>query len=172
MVEQEFFVKISMPCYPDELLFPTLLSYADRSFHPSTRLTAGATLPSKQIKLENNLIRLFLADFSTKRHFAPLRLNYIRGSSAAVFAYSKNNRKFLDSAIALYRWFKRHTPHPVPIVAFLGLHADPELVSQKDGEALAQELNVDFYEMAVDDLQALDTILMLLLRKVIVLKTS
>ena len=167
VVERAIPIKISITCYPDELLTPTVLSYSDDSFEYSKRALIGTCLPMKKITLNNNKFRLFLADFSTKPHFgAPLRFSFLRGSAAAVFAYSKSNRKFLNSALTMYRWFKKHIPLPVSAIAFLGLHADPEIVSQKDGEALAQELHVDFYEMAVDDLQALDTILKSLLLKV------
>jgi hypothetical protein len=57
-------------------------------------------------------------------------------------------------------------------VVFLGLHGDTEVVSLAEGQSLAQDLGVDYFEMAATGLETLDTIVKFLLRKPIVLKTG
>ena len=74
--------------------------------------------------------------------------------------------------MTLYYEFKDLHLHSAPPSAFVGLYGDFEGVSQLEGQARAQELGVSYYEMAVDDLKALDLIIRSLSRKIIALKTS
>lgn len=170
MAEREYLLKICIFCYPDRLLSPSLFSYADGGLDPLTKSTTGVNILPKQITVVNANIKLILTDLSTNPVFKVLYPNHIRSASAVVFAFSKSNHKFFDSAIALYHWFKQHIPHPVPAIAFLGLHSDPEIVSQKDGQALAQELSVAYFELAVDDLQTFDAVVRSLFQKVLLHK--
>ncbi len=158
-------LKIILVCYPDELLTPLLLSYTDVVQDPSLRSTLGFVISNKQIEVDTTLIKLLLVDLSTGPHFDSRLSSYFGGSSAAVFAFSKNNHSYLDSIKDSYREFWEWRGHPALSIAFIGLHSDPEVVNTSEGQEVAKELGVDYYEMAIDDLQTLDVVLRSLSRK-------
>ncbi|MFX1286593.1 MAG: hypothetical protein ACFFB5_23350 [Promethearchaeota archaeon] len=169
MVEQEYLLKICVLCCPDELLTPSLCSYADRTPNSSTRSSLGvlAPFPTKQITANNNNIKLILDDISTKEFFDKLRPTYFRGASAAVFAFSKADRTFFKSAIKHYHEFRTHIPDLAVPVAFIGLRADSEVVPQVEGQSLAQECGATYFEMAVDDLSTFDAVVRSLVQQVL-----
>ncbi|UCG00661.1 MAG: hypothetical protein JSW11_13705, partial [Candidatus Heimdallarchaeota archaeon] len=176
MVGDEYLLKICFLSLPDNLLTQSLHSYAGRIPDPFTK-SLGVQIPTKQINMDNNNIKLILVDISTDPVFEgvknPRFPNYIRGASAAVFAFSKSNNSFVESTIEYYHEFRKHIPDPTVPVAFIGLHDDdPETVTLQEGQSIAQELGADYFEMAATDLQALDRILRLLVKRVIALKTS
>jgi len=160
----EYLLKICVLCCPDELLTQSLRSYADGGMEPSYRFTLGFTVPIKTIKIDNNSIKLILFDIST----GPTNPNLFRGASGAVFAFSKGNHSFVRSAIEHYHEFRQHIPESA--IAFVGLHDDSEVVTQAEGQSLAQELGVDYFEMAIDDLQTLDAVVRSLVQKVLIHK--
>ena len=171
MVGEAYLFKICFFCYPNELLTPSLYSYADRK--PSIRRIPGLNViysKKKYFKLDDTNVRVVLTDISTKPVYASVRPSYSRGAVAAVFAFSKGSDTFLESAISLFHEFRRYFPN-VPI-AFVGLHGDSEVITHGEGQSLAQDLGVDYFEMAATDLQTLHTVLKSLLRKVIALKIS
>ena len=67
----------------------------------------------------------------------------------------------------MFHEFRRHIPHPAVPIAFIGLHSDSEVVTIVEGQELAQELGVDYYEMETDDLQTLDAVLRSLVQKIL-----
>ena len=152
MAEQEYLLKISVVCCPDNLLTQSLHSYVGGIFDPSTKSTTGVNLCSKQIKVDTTNIKLILVDISTDPVFEPNYPNYIGGESAAVFAFSKSNPRFVESVIAHYHEFRRHIPTPAVPIAFIGLYSDSEAVTEADGQSLAQELGADYFEMVATDL--------------------
>ena len=170
MVNDEYLLKIGFFCFPDDLLTSSLHLYADKVFEPSRRSSLGVDIPTKHIKLANKDIKLILTNISTDPHFTPKCLYYFRGASAAVFVFSKSNRSFFDSTRTLVHEFYRHISD-LPIT-FIGLQDDPEVVTFSEGQSFSQELGADYFEMAVDDLQALDKIIRSLSQKIIALKTS
>ncbi|MFX1514784.1 MAG: hypothetical protein ACFFC6_00605 [Promethearchaeota archaeon] len=171
MVGNEYLLKVCLFCYPDALLSPALHSYAGSKYYPTQRLSFGVDIPTKRIHLNNDKIKLILADISTNSSFAPQhpRLpRYLRGASAVVFAFSKSNHRFLKAAIDQYLEFRQHIPDG-PIV-FIGLFEEHEVVTHAEGQSLAQELGAEYFEMAVNDLQTLDLLLRSLSRKVLATK--
>ena len=163
----EYLLKILMICFPDEVLTKSLRSYAGGVSEPKQRLAFGVDIPTKTIKMDNNVIRLLLAYISTNPVFGPPRPSLFRGSSAAVFAFSKSNRSYMTSTKSMFHEFRRHIPHPAVPIAFIGLHSDSEVVTIVEGQELAQELGVDYYEMEADDLQTLDAVLRSLVQKIL-----
>ncbi|MFX0207033.1 MAG: hypothetical protein ACFFDT_13680 [Candidatus Hodarchaeota archaeon] len=181
--DYDYLVKICIVCYPDDLLTPSLRSYVSGRFDPSTRSTLGSFFPRKQIKSTTGVnihpkqimvgtinIKLHVCDISTDPVFKPNYPRYFRGTSAVVFAFSKGNHSFIKATIDHYHEFRRLLPD-VP-VAFIGLSDESEVVSLVDGQSLAQELAVDYFEMAASDLQALDAVLRSLLKKILTRKLS
>ena len=166
LVEQKYLLKICILCCPDELLTQSLRLYADSVHLANKRYYLGFDLPTKHIKLDNNRIQLLLANISTYPSVSA-RPSYYRGASAAVFAFSKSDHSFLESAIDHYHEFRQHIPEPTVPVAFIGLLDESEVVTQIEGQSLAQELGADYFEMAVTDLQTLDIVLKSLTRMVL-----
>ena len=87
-----------------------------------------------------------------------------------VFVFSKRDHSFVELAPDHYHEFRQHIPNPIVPVAFIGLHDDSEVVTQAEGQSLAQELGVDYFEMAIDDLQTLDAVVRSLVQKVLIHK--
>ena len=170
----EYLLKICVLCCPDELLTPSLCSYVGSTPKSSIRSTIGVLtpIPTKQITVNNTNIKLILVDISTKEFFEKLRPTYFRGASAAVFAFSKSKHSFVESAIGHCHEFQRYIPTLAVPIAFIGLYGDSEEVTEVDGQSLAQELGVDYFEMVATDLQTLDVVLKFLTRKVLTTNTS
>ena len=163
----EYLLKICVIGFPDEILTASLRSYSDGPMDPSTRNSFGYEVPTKQIRLDNDLIRLILFDISNKHDFGRRIPGVFRGSSAAIFAFSHSNLNFIDSLKKWYYLFREYIPQPTVPIAFIGVHGDPEVTSTSGSQELAQELGGDYYEMVVDDLQTLDVVLRSLSRKVL-----
>ena len=171
MVGNEYLLKVCLFCYHDALLSPTLHSYArSKHYNPTQRLSFGVDIPTKQIHLNNDKIKLILADISTNSSFASQSPRYLRGASTVVFVFSKSNHSFLKAAVNQYHECKQHIPD-VP-VAFIGLSEENEVVPLAEGQSLAQEVGADYFEMAADDLQVLDTVLKSLSQQVMDMKAT
>ncbi|MHA2246341.1 MAG: hypothetical protein ACXADY_15360 [Candidatus Hodarchaeales archaeon] len=167
MVGDEYLLKICIFCYPDKLLTHSLRSYTVENPDPSTRSVLGLFTFTKQITVDNDNIKLILPDISTHPFFEHHYPSYIRGVSAAVFAFSKSNPSFVESATDHYHEFRKHIPEPTVPVAFIGLYDESEVVTQAEGQSLAQDLGADYFEMDSTDLQTLDMILKVLIKKVL-----
>ena len=119
---KEYIIKISILCHPDNALTKSLHSYADGKFESGTKDSLGIDLPTKKVRIDDIVFVLFLADISTHPGFDSLRPNHFRDSSAAIFAFSKSNFSFLESAKSLYYEFRQHIPHPAVPITLIGLH--------------------------------------------------
>jgi len=158
--------KICVLCSPDDILTKLLPAYTEEISKPTKRIIGLDFYQVKNIKIDDNIIRLLLIVISTQFCFASSCPTYFQGASAAVFAFSKSKYSFVESTIGLFYEFRRHIPEPTVPIAFVGLHDEVEVVPQTEGLSLAQEFGVDSFEMAVDDLQTLDAVLKSLLQKV------
>lgn len=167
MIEYDYSLKMCIFCYPDELLTHSLRSSAHEVFE---RDTMGFNTPTLSFELNSDFLKLILMEISTDPSFLPTNRGYYGGTSAAIFAFSKTDYSYYKSAIDHYHDFRKVIPQ-CPVVV-LGLFGESEVVTQAEGESLAQELGVDYVEMTASDLQALETVLKSLSRKVIVLQTS
>lgn len=158
-------LKICFFSYPDEALTPLLRSYADIVQDPFLRTTLRHAMSTKHITVDNKSIKLLLVDISTEPYVGSYRARNLVGSSAVVFAFSKNQTRFLDSTKDLFRKLKQNIPDFPLYITFIGLLDDSEIVTTPKGQDLAHELGGAYYEMTSADLPTLDAILRSLARK-------
>ena len=152
--------------YPDEVFTPLLYAYTGDPQDPSYRTTTGHLTFIKYLQVDDAFIKLLLLDVSTQPHFfGLLRSLHLVGSSAAIFAFSKSDNKFLASTKVFFHKLKLNTSDPPLPIAFIGLQGDSEVVPTSAGEELAHELGGAYYEMLPHDLPTLETILQSLARK-------
>ncbi len=101
--------------------------------------------------------------------FDTLRRNYYRGTSAAYFYFHKGFRKTFTAILDLIKEFTDQVPSVIPytLVGYLSNSKKSEEVTTQEGEELAEQLGVRYYEFSLDDHIATMKVFRYLVNKVI-----
>ena len=114
-------------------------------FDASRRMTIGVDFHLHDITSDKFSARLIVWDVSGQDHFAFTRLAFYRGSKAAGLIYSVDNRQSFERLMQWRKEIRDILPN-VPLI-IVGNKTDlSRQVSTEEGQALAQEWNVPFFE--------------------------
>jgi Ras-related protein Rab-8A len=125
-----------------------LLRYASESFSPTFITTIGIDFKIKNIQLDGKRIKLQIWDTAGQERFRTITTSYFRGAQGILLVYDVTDRQ---TFLSIRNW-----------VAQIQMHADVNVnkilignkcdivegrsVSTEEGEALAKEYNIQFFE--------------------------
>ncbi|MHA1944854.1 MAG: Rab family GTPase [Candidatus Hodarchaeales archaeon] len=143
--ENEFLLKICILSRNSEISsqFGRLIAtgFFDKDYSP----TLGVDIPTRKIIVNGDTIKLIIVITRGEEFFGKLRPNYYRGASAAILLFDKGDRKSFEGISDLLNEFKQHIPHKVPIT-LVGVKTGSEKISKEEGQQLAQELELHYFE--------------------------
>lgn len=127
--------------------------YCKGIFTKDYKKTIGVDFLEKQLKVNEEDIRLMLWDTAGQEEFGAITRSYYRGAQACVLAFSTTDR---DSFEAIEEWrtkLEDEVPTDIPIVLIQNKIdlLDEAVVQQDEAEELAKKLKVRFYRTSVKE---------------------
>mmetsp|Transcript_2358 Transcript_2358/g.5535 ORF Transcript_2358/g.5535 Transcript_2358/m.5535 type:complete len:207 (-) Transcript_2358:1083-1703(-) len=125
-----------------------LLRYANDSFSPTFITTIGIDFKIKNIQLDGKRIKLQIWDTAGQERFRTITTSYFRGAQGILLVYDVTDR---NSFISIRNWVAQIQMHADVNVnkILIGNKCDVQdqrAVSFEEGDALAKEYNIHFYE--------------------------
>mmetsp|Transcript_43982 Transcript_43982/g.121706 ORF Transcript_43982/g.121706 Transcript_43982/m.121706 type:complete len:207 (-) Transcript_43982:196-816(-) len=125
-----------------------LLRYANDSFSPTFITTIGIDFKIKNIQLDGKRIKLQIWDTAGQERFRTITTSYFRGAQGILLVYDVTDR---NSFISIRNWVAQIQMHADVNVNKILIGnkcdvADQRAISYEEGEALAKEYNINFYE--------------------------
>ncbi|MFX1286091.1 MAG: hypothetical protein ACFFB5_20775 [Promethearchaeota archaeon] len=154
----EYLLKICLIGTPNELKTKMNRRFCGYQTGDHTRLVLGVGILTTQIQVTGNNIKLILVDTSGKEFFGEIRTSYYRGASAAIITFAKEDRTSFKAVKDWYKAFKRHIPESLVPIALVGFITESETVTTAEGQNLADELRVLYYESKPTDKKTVETI--------------
>jgi GTPase SAR1 family protein len=111
-----------------------------------TRLTLGVDISGFKITIKNTPTKIFLVNTAGQEFFGKLRPNYYRGASASVIVFDKSDRPTFDAVPDWLEEFRKHIPSPDVPIALVGINTKEEDVSSDEGKALAELVDLPYFE--------------------------
>ena len=130
-----------------------LIRNTENKFRPSLS-TVGIDTRKKRIELENGKkVNVKFYDTSGQERYHSLSANFIKNADGIVLMYDITNRESFDT---ISRWWNNILEHkekdfPVILVGNKCDLEDERKVQKKEGEKIAKEYNVKFYESSNKD---------------------
>lgn len=126
--------------------------YCKGSFTKDYKKTIGVDFLERQIKVEEEEVRLMLWDTAGQEEFDAITKAYYRGAQACVLAFSTTDR---DSFVAINKWKKKVEDEcgsiPMVLVQNKIDLIDQATVKPDEVESLARELRVRLYRTSVKE---------------------
>ncbi|MFX1286603.1 MAG: GTP-binding protein [Promethearchaeota archaeon] len=163
----EYFIKICIMGSARELKTKMVNTFVGGKFTTSHLPTLGVDITTKQIKVNDFNVHLVLVDTIGQEFFGKLRSSYFRGASAAIITFEKVNRNSFHNVKDWFNELKKHLPQATFPIALVGFISDSEEITSFEGQGLAEELNVPYYETTPTDKATIEGIFHNLARKVV-----
>lgn len=137
-----------------------LLRFVEDKFNPSFITTIGIDFRIRTIELDGKRIKLQLWDTAGQERFRTITTAYYRGATGIVMVYDVTDRRTFDNIKTWFQTVHQHANDDTKLVLVGNKCDEEELrdVSREEGEALAKELGILFFEASaktnenVDDL--------------------
>ena len=125
-----------------------LLRYTDDSFTTSFITTNGIDFKIKNIQLDNKRIKLQIWDTAGQERFRTITTSYFRGAQGILLVFDVTDRQ---TFLSIRNWVAQIQMHADVNVnkILIGNKCDiveQRAVSTEEGEALAKEYNIQFFE--------------------------
>lgn len=125
-----------------------LLRYANDSFSPTFITTIGIDFKIKNINLEGKRIKLQIWDTAGQERFRTITTSYFRGAQGILLVYDVTDRA---TFMSIRNWVAQIQMHADVNVNKILIGnkcdmADQRVVTFEEGENLAKEYNIHFFE--------------------------
>jgi len=110
--------------------------------------TIGVDFETKKVSLDGALIKLYLWDTAGQERFRNITRSYYRGADAVLLVYDVTDEQSFGNVRLWLQDLRNSTSRPV-VTVLVGNKADLEsrrVVSGEQGEVLAKELELPFFE--------------------------
>lgn len=128
-----------------------VVRYTDGGFEPKTYLsTVGVDFKTKVIEIDGRSIKVQIWDTAGQERFKNITRAYYRGANGIILVYDVTSRETFDS---VKTWFKdikelSRGDQPIVVLANKSDKKKDQVVKSSEGEALAKELNAEFFEVS------------------------
>lgn len=125
-----------------------LLRYANDSFSPTFITTIGIDFKIKNIQLDGKRIKLQIWDTAGQERFRTITTSYFRGAQGILLVYDVTDRQTFTSIRNWVAQIQMHADVNVNKI-LIGNKCDmndQRAVTTAEGEALANEYNIHFFE--------------------------
>ena len=137
-----------------------LLRYAQNQFKPEYKVTVGVEFGARNIMINDVVYRAQIWDTAGQERFRSITRAYYRNSVCALIVYDVCNR---ESFYNVQRWIEDCRAQAFPKIMFVlvGNKCDKENereVQYNEGESLAKEVGMMFYETSALTGQGIETV--------------
>ncbi len=119
--------------------------------------TGQININSKQITIDDQVIRLILADGGGQSFFSKkniwllkrswgLKPTFYTGASACIITFGKGEKASLEAVSDWYKEFKKNIADPRIPIALVGIINNTEEIVSIEGQKIANKLNMSYYE--------------------------
>lgn len=123
--------------------------FAEGKFTTNYLPTLGVDITTKQITVDDNLVKLILVDTAGQEFFGKLRPSYYRGASACLIMFALNEKSSFESIPDWLAEFRKHIPQPSVPIALAGNKkdlVDQRQVTPEEAHSLAKAKDMSYYE--------------------------
>ena len=116
-------------------------------FVENYKVTIGVDFRIKRYTIEDIQTRLFIWDTGGQERFTNIRSQYFQGARGALIVYDITNERSFKNVKKWYQEVKKHSAG-IPII-LVGNKSDLDqtrIISSKEGEKIAKELDCPFFE--------------------------
>lgn len=125
-----------------------LLRYANDSFSPTFITTIGIDFKIKNVDIEGTRIKLQIWDTAGQERFRTITTSYFRGAQGILLVYDVTDRRSFESIRNWISQIQQHADVHVNKI-LVGNKCDivqDKVVSTEEGEKLAKEFGIPFWE--------------------------
>jgi len=125
-----------------------LLRYANDSFSPTFITTIGIDFKIKNIDIDGTKIKLQIWDTAGQERFRTITTSYFRGAQGILLVYDVTDRRSFESIRNWISQIQQHADIHVNkiLVGNKCDMLDEKVVSTEEGEKLANEFGIQFFE--------------------------
>ena len=125
-----------------------LLRYANDSFSPTFITTIGIDFKIKNVEVDGKRIKLQIWDTAGQERFRTITTSYFRGAQGILLVYDVTDRRSFESIRNWISQIQQHADVHVNkiLVGNKCDMLDEKVVSTEEGQKLAKEFGVDFFE--------------------------
>merc|ERR1712196_624138 len=135
-----------------------LLRYANQSFSPTFITTIGIDFKIKNIELDGKRIKLQIWDTAGQERFRTITTSYFRGAQGILLVYDVADRTSFNSIRNWIAQIQQHADINVnKILVGNKCDVDSRKVTTEEGEKLAAEYGVQFFETSAKSDVNVDT---------------
>ena len=138
----EYSLKICVIGTYDGIRTDFIHTFLGVNFQPSV---LGVDIHTIRIVVDDQPIKLIIVSPNTAQFYRRNRPSYVRGASACIIFFDKDNRQSFEDVPKWYKEFKKTIPKPIPI-ALVGFIVDEEEITYDEGSAQAYELDLTYFE--------------------------
>ena len=126
-----------------------LMRYADNTFQEIHMSTIGLDYKLKNVQLDDGkIVKIQIWDTAGQDRFRSITKNYYKGAHGIILIYDVTSRKTFENIKNWVKQIKEEVSDKVTII-LVGNKIDDETnrkVSTEEGEAMAKEVNLEFFE--------------------------
>jgi len=125
-----------------------LLRYANDSFSPTFITTIGIDFKIKNVEIDGKRIKLQIWDTAGQERFRTITTSYFRGAQGILLVYDVTDRRSFESIRNWVSQIQQHADVHVNkiLVGNKCDMLDEKVVSTEEGQKLAKEFGIDFWE--------------------------
>ncbi|KAI7903277.1 ras-related protein RGP2 [Cokeromyces recurvatus] len=126
-----------------------LLQYTSNEFMEDSRSTIGVEFATKNIKIENSLIKAQIWDTSGQERYKAITSAFYRGAVGALLVYDITRKSSFDHVHQWLKELREHTEDTIPLVLIgnkIDLADTSRVVSTEVAKRYATEANMLFFE--------------------------
>ena len=169
-VKKEFMYKILL--LGDSSVGKTciLTRYADNTFHEEHMATVGLDFKEKNVNLDNGkTIKVQIWDTAGQDRFKSITKNYYKGAHGIILIYDVTKRKTFDNLKNWIDTIKEEVSDKVSVILVGNKidNIDNRVVTTQEGQGIANEYNLQFYETSAKTGDNIDIAFNDLIKKVV-----
>merc|ERR1712157_217327 len=125
-----------------------LLQYANNTWAPTFITTIGIDFKIKNIEIDTKRIKLQIWDTAGQERFRTITTSYFRGAQGILLVYDVTDRRSFESIRNWISQIQQHADVHVNkiLVGNKCDMTDEKVVSTEEGQKLAKEFGIDFWE--------------------------
>jgi len=130
-----------------------IIQHTEHKFNESYKMTIGTDISAKLLEVEEQKgtktnVYLIIWDIGGQEKYRILRESYLRGASGAMLIFDLTNKRSFMNILEWVEEVKKFCGPEIPMI-LLGNKEDLKaecVVQTAEGEKLAKELNIEYYE--------------------------
>ena len=127
-----------------------ILRYTENKFQDTYLATVGVDFKLKTMTIKEKAYKIFFYDTTGQERYKSLSLNMIKSAHGVIIMYDITNKSSFNS---IYDWIKdvkncKGANFPMILVGNKIDKEEERIISKEEGENLAKEYNIDFFEIS------------------------